>query len=76
MIAKASTTCTYSLDPIALRTPEFESGAPSEALFAASHCAPGIFTPDTVENLVDAITIDACSSHASIDFHKLLKNSR
>jgi hypothetical protein len=31
---------------------------------------------DHVENLVDAITIDTCSSHASIDFYGLLKNSR
>ena len=71
MIAKASTTCTYSLDPIALWTPERESSGR-----AKRYCRISKFALNLVENLVDAITIDMCSSHTSIDFYGLVKNSR
>ena len=67
VIAKASTTCTYSLDPIALRTPEYKSRS-SEALLPHHLSSLG-----TVETLVDTITIDIRSSRTSIDFIQIVK---
>ena len=71
MIAKASTACTYSLDPIALRAPDRRAQGRAKR-YAASLSPLGT----DVENLVDAITIDMRSSRTSIDFYGLLKNSR
>ena len=74
VIAKASTTCTYSLDPIGLRTRRHENRVKGQACvkFAASQ-----FHSRTTETcLFDAITLLFRLRNNMSTTTKLLKNSR
>ena len=74
VIAKASTTCTYSLDPIGLRTRRHENRVKGQACvkFAASQ-----FHSRTTETcLFDAITLLFPLRNNMSTTTKLLKNSR
>ena len=74
VIAKASTTCTYSLDPIGLRTWRHENQVKGQVCvkFAASQ-----FTKEHIEIcLFDAITLLFRQRNNMSTTTKLLKNSR
>ena len=71
VIAKASTTCTYSLDPIGLRTWRHENQVKGQVCvkFAASQ-----FHSRTIETcLFDAITFVVPAKEQHVDYYQIVK---
>jgi hypothetical protein len=74
VIAKASTTCTYSLDPIGLRTWRHENQVKGQA--CALNSPPLSSLENLLRHLFDAITLLFRQRNNMSTTTKLLKNSR